>query len=36
VDKYSTYVIIVYALTFIILAGYLAFIALRLRQEDRE
>lgn len=35
-DKYSTYVIIVYVLTFVILVGYLAYIALRLRQEDRE
>ncbi|WP_161881292.1 heme exporter protein CcmD [Deinococcus alpinitundrae] len=35
-DKYSGYVIVTYAVTFVILIGYLAWVWLRLRQEDKE
>ncbi|WP_081908945.1 heme exporter protein CcmD [Deinococcus sp. YIM 77859] len=38
-DKYSGYVVIVYVVTFVLLAAYLAWIGLRLRalrEEERE
>ena len=38
-DKYSAYVIVVYAVTFVLLLAYLVWMALRLRalrEEDRE